>query len=353
MPSLFQPDYRNLELAARNQKPPRLPFYEHYINLESMEGLTGQPLVPLLGGTAADRLELFARIGRFFRDLGYDTVSHEVGVTEILPGGGALGRHQPGVIQTRADFERYPWDDLPRLFWELAAPQFDALEKTMIPGMKAVGGIGNGVFEISQDLVGYQRLCYLQVDDPELFQALFVKIGDLLVNLWTTFIARYHSSFAVCRIGDDMGFKTAPLLAPDTLRDHVVPQYRRIISIVHDGGRPFLLHSCGCIFAIMDDLIDAGINAKHSNEDAIAPYDQWIMRYGGRIGLFGGIDTDRLCRMSPDDVYHFTLEEATRFRRIANGYALGSGNSIPPYVPPDGYRAMLAAGLEIRRRETV
>ncbi|MDR1030283.1 MAG: hypothetical protein LBL76_05370 [Treponema sp.] len=47
-------------------------------------------------------------------------------------------------------------------------------------------------------------------------------------------------------------------------------------------GKPFLLHSCGCIFKVMDDLIAARIDAKHSNEDAIAPY-------GRRIGNFGGL----------------------------------------------------------------
>ena len=35
--------------------------------------------------------------------------------------------------------------------------------------MKALGGVGNGVLEISEDLVGLEQLAYLQADDPELF----------------------------------------------------------------------------------------------------------------------------------------------------------------------------------------
>jgi uroporphyrinogen decarboxylase len=114
-----------------------------------------------------------------------------------------------------------------------------------------------------------------------------------------------------------------------------------------------LQHSCGKIFPIMDQWIAAGINAKHSNEDAIAQYDEWIARYGDRIGLFGGIDTDRLCRMQPDDVYAFVLQEGTRFRATAKGYALGSGNSIPDYVPVEGFLAMIRAAQEIRRCEAL
>jgi len=49
--------------------------------------------------------------------------------------------------------------------------------------MKSLGGIGNGVFEISEDLVGFQHLAYLMVDAPVLFADLYCKIGDLMVEI--------------------------------------------------------------------------------------------------------------------------------------------------------------------------
>ena len=40
---------------------------------------------------------------------------------------------------------------------------------------------------------------------------------------------------------------------------------------------------CGYgIFEIMDDLIALGIDAKHSNEDEIAPFEVWIEKYNDR-----------------------------------------------------------------------
>jgi uroporphyrinogen decarboxylase len=347
----FEPDYRNIEMAARNQRPPRLPFYEHIIGVDSMERIIGSKFGDLVDGDCAARSEFFKTYGGFFRDHGYDTVSYEVCVTEILPGGGALLGEQDGPIQNRNDFEKYAWADVPRIFREKAESRFTALRETMPAGMKAIGGIGNGVFEISEDLVGYEQLCLMMVDDPDLFADLYRKIGDLLETLWAEFLDKFGDVYVVCRIGDDMGFKSAPLMSPATLKEHVVPQYRRLVKLIHDSGHPFLLHSCGCIFDVMDDLIAAGIDAKHSNEDAIAPYDEWIRRYGGRIGLFGGIDTDRLCRMKPDDIYAFVLEEGKRFRQAAKGYALGSGNSIPGYVSTEAYLAMIRAGERIRMEE--
>jgi len=347
----FEPDYRNVVAAATNRRPVRLPIYEHLINVESMERIRGKPFDARPDGPAADRRRFFESFCGFWREMTYDTVSFEVCVTEVLPGGGALIGERAGPIQTRADFEKYPWDELPGLFWDRAGPRLEALAEALPPGMKAVGGVGNGPFEISEDLVGFESLCYIQADDPPLLGELYRRIGDLLVGLWSTLLERFGEVFAVCRVGDDMGFKTATLVSPETLIAHVVPQYRRVIDVVHRAGRPFLWHSCGKIFDVMDEMIAAGIDAKHSNEDAIAPFDEWIGRYGRRIGLFGGIDTDRLCRMDPGDVYDFVLEAGERFRRTARGFALGSGNSIPPYVPPEGYLAMVRAARELRRRE--
>ena len=94
------------------------------------------------------------------------------------------------------------------------------------------------------------------------------------------------------------------------------------------------------------------IDAKHSNEDQIAPFDQWIDLYGERIGLFGGIDVNTLCRNKYEDVYREVLEKGTRFRNRARGYGIGSGNSIPEYVPVEGFMAMIDAVKEIRSRES-
>jgi uroporphyrinogen decarboxylase len=348
----FQPDYQMLVAAAWNRKPARLPLYEHIIAAEVMERLMGVSFATLHNGTGTDLDTYFHHHCRFFREMTYDTVSYEVCVTDLLPGGGALLGEREGVIQTRADFEAYPWDEFPAIYWEYAAPRFDALAAAMPAGMKAVGGIGNGVFEISQDLVGFSQLCYMQADDPELFGDLYLQIGRMLAGLWHTFLQRYRDCYCVARIGDDLGFKTSTLIQPQHLLDHVIPQYRPIIEQVHGAGMPYLQHSCGKIFPVMDAWIAAGINAKHSNEDAIAPYDEWISRYGARIGMFGGFDTDRVCRMKPAALYDYVLECGSRFRATARGYALGSGNSIADYVPVDGYLAMVRAAQQIRNLET-
>jgi uroporphyrinogen decarboxylase len=347
----FQNDYRHMLAVLNNRRPDRLPVYEHIISPLIMERILDVQFATLLGGDAADQLEFFRQYCRFWQEMTYDTVSYEVCITEVLPDRGAIMGGRPGPIQSRADFERYPWDDLPTMFWEHAAPRFDALAQRLPPGMKALGGIGNGVFEISEDLVGFEYLPFIFTDDPELYAALYQKIGDLMLEIWARFLERYTDTFAICRFGDDLGFKTSTLVSPKTLRQYVIPQYARVIRHIKSAAMPFLWHSCGKIFSIMDDVIALGIDAKHSNEDAIAPFDDWIARYGGQIGLLGGIDVDILCQKSPAEIVDEVAEKGRRFRAAANGFALGSGNSIPDYVPIDGYLAMIEAAKRIRTDE--
>ena len=98
----------------------------------------------------------------------------------------------------------------------------------------------------------------------------------------------------------------------------------------------------------MDDLIDGvGIDAKHSNEDQIALFPEWVRRYGDRIGNFGGIDTDAVCRLSRQDMREYIFD-VIRQCEGQGGFAFGSGNSIPDYVPVEGYLTMIEAVREHR-----
>ena len=346
----FQPDYTNILKVLYNQRPDYLPLYEHHIDTPFTSKVLGKE-VSAAGKKGNDLVEHYKTVTGFWKDYTYDAFDYEAAICEIFPGHGAI-LGGDGPIQTREDFEKYPFDDLPRIFWETYTPHLEAIRTALPPGMKAYGGCGYGIFESAQDLVGYTSLCMLQYDDPELFEDIFKRIGDLYETLWRDMVRNYSDIFVFFRMGDDLGFRSNTLLSPEIIREHIIPQYKRVIALVHQAGKKFLLHSCGCIFSVMEDLIAAGINAKHSNEDQIAPYIRWIDDYSGRIGLFGGFDMNELILNPYDYVYKKVLEEGTEFRAKAKGYGLGSGNSIPEYASVEGFEAMVDAVREIRNRET-
>jgi uroporphyrinogen decarboxylase len=145
-------------------------------------------------------------------------------------------------------------------------------------------------------------------------------------------------------MGDDMGFKTGTMIAPEHLRNFVFPIQKQIARVAHDRGLPFLLHSCGNLEAVMDDLIeDVGIDAKHSYEDAIMPIEDVCAKYSERICVIGGVDVDLLCRGTEDKIRQRTREILETCGQTG-AYILGSGNSIANYVPITNFLAMIDEG---------
>ena len=340
----IDPDYHRIVDTVCNRKADILPLYEHNVCYEIIGKLTDTDLPQMMENNLSAGFRIY---NDFFRQTGYDAVTFEQCIVSAMPPGGALCGGM-GPIQNREMLNAFPWKEIPVRWYDMAAPRFEALGKQMPSGMKAIGGVGNGVFEIAEDLVGLQYLPFLEMDDPCACSDLYLRIGDLMETVWSRFLMEFGEIYCVCRFGDDLGFRTSLLTMPETIREKIIPQYKRIINLVHAAGKPFLLHSCGCIFEVMEDLIAAGIDAKHSNEDAIAPFERWIASYGDRIGLLGGIDMDFLVTRSPEMIRDAVAEKGRLYRNSAHGFALGTGNSIPNYVPPLNYLAMLEAANDLR-----
>ena len=204
---MFIPDYNNIAKAAKNEKSVRIPLYEHIVSPLIMETILGKKFADLGNGGYEDKKEFFRHYNRFFTEMGYDTISWECCVGAVMPGSGSLGRHVKGVIQNRKDFEAYPWDSIPDMYFRRYGDYFKALGETMPEGTRGIGGVGNGVFECVQDITGFENLCYIKVDDGELYQGLFNKVGEMLASIWERFLKEYGGLYCVCRTGDDFGFK--------------------------------------------------------------------------------------------------------------------------------------------------
>ena len=143
---------------------------------------------------------------------------------------------------------------------------------------------------------------------------------------------------------DDWGFNTQTMLSPDLLRKYVFPWHKKTVFMAHSNNKPAILHSCGYPFEIMDDVIeDLHYDAKHSFEDNIVTVEEAYKLWGNRIAILGGIDLNFLCTRSLDEI---RLRAENLIALTENkSYALGSGNSIPSYVPDESFHAMRKAAL--------
>jgi uroporphyrinogen decarboxylase len=242
-----------------------------------------------------------------------------------------------GPIQGWKNFDSYPW---PRVSDINFAP-LEWLERNL-PQSMGCYELTAHIFEILSFLLGYESLCYAVVDQRDLVDAVLEKAGAFCVDFTRALVD--FSRVAVVWGSDDLGFKTGTMMSPDFLRAKILPWHKRCADVAHAKGKPYLLHSCGNLDGIMEDLIsDVGMDGKHSFEDTILPVTEAKRRYGKRVALLGGIDMDFLCRSDEASLRQRVRETLTVCAR-GGGYCLGTGNTVANYVPLDNYLCMIDEG---------
>ena len=211
--------------------------------------------------------------------------------------------------------------------------------------MKLIISNTESVFGGACRLIGYDNLCYMLADDRELLKQIWDDIGSRVLK-YNEIVVQYDSVGAVI-VNDDWGFKNQTLIAPDDLREFVFPWHKRIVEAIHKAGKPAILHSCGNLEMVMGDIIEElKYDGKHSYEDNICPVENMYERFGGKLAIMGGIDVDFICRSSVEEI--MTRSQAMlELAMDRGGYALGSGNSIPSYVPLEKYLGMIKVVTEM------
>jgi uroporphyrinogen decarboxylase len=245
-----------------------------------------------------------------------------------------------GPISCCEEFEKYPWPSLESVdLWD-----YEYVSTHLPEGMGLFVCPTSGFLEVPLDtLMGYETLSILLYDDSGLVEAVIEKAAGLIIGFYRKLIGLPH--LAGFFQGDDMGFKSSTLISPASLRKLILPWHKKLAELAHENGLLYMLHSCGNLDSIMEDLItDVGIDAKHSFEEEASPVKTYKKKYGDKIALLGGIDVDWLCRLPEDDLRRYirdTLDTCMQGGR----YALGSGNTVCNYVPVKNYLIMLEEGL--------
>jgi len=360
-----RPDFKEFEKVLKGEKEAkRVHFVELYPDPEvvsSMAEILGEKPIPSPLSTLSTSEFLEAKkdfmrqwinwwyrmgydyviiIGSVFSGLNFPSKARKTEDTASLPRGERTWVEEgTGIISSWKDFEKYPWPSPSKVNYSL----YEFVAKNLPEGMKMMACPSSGVFEISSEsLLGFEGLSYLLYDKPDLVEAVFNKVGEILCSFYKN-IADLDGIGGFFQ-GDDMGFTTSTIVSPTILRKLVLPWHKRFASIAHQHNKMYWLHCCGNVLLLMEDFIeDVKIDAFHSFQDTIISVTEFKKRYGSRVATLGGVDMDKLSRLDEDNLRRYVrgiLDEC-----MPDRYALGAGNSIANFVPVKNYLIMLEEGL--------
>jgi len=251
---------------------------------------------------------------------------------------------------TIQDILRHPWPD-PEDPGRLKGVRQRALELKQKGDWALVLNLSVGTVHISQYLRGFTDWYMDMAADQALIGALMDAITDVTVVMARRLILEVGDLVDIVFTGDDLGTQNGPQVSPETYRKVIKPRHGRFYRQVQEicPHAKILLHTCGSVYLLLDDLVDIGVQALNPIQVQARDMDPVRLKreYGDKLCFWGGIDTQRVLPLgTPQDV------KAEVRRRIAEmgpggGYVLTAVHNLQPDVPTGNVLAMYEHAREV------
>jgi len=337
----MRPDFRQFETTIRRGKGTHVPQIELGVHPRIKERFLGRPIVSL-----EDDVAFWLKAGYDYVKLqpGADFNPGKIGIDQNLTFNedGTLFRkwatENSGVITSREDLENYQFPS-PQDF---DYSRFERI-RSVLPGRMGVIGQYGDIFTMTWEMMGFESFSLALFENPELVTDLNESIGRLVMPMFEYFAL--SDAVDVLWYTDDIAFTEGLLVSPDTLRTYFFPWLRKIGDLARKSRKPLLYHTDGILWDVFDEIIDCGVDAIHPIEPKAMDIVDVKKRYGDKLCLLGNVDVDILARGTKEQIRSIVKENIEKVG-YNGGYCVGSGNSIPEYVPYDNYLALLEASRE-------
>ena len=196
-----------------------------------------------------------------------------------------------------------------------------------------------GFFGPLRNMLGLERLCLAFYDDLGLVEEMMDAVADFSLQLLGQVLDVI--SIDAFAFWEDMAYNHAPLIAPEMVRRHMLPRYRRVVDFLRSRGVQYIgLDSDGQCDRLIPVWLDAGLNFLYPFEvqcgmDVLAVRK----KYGRELRIWGGVDKRVLAR-GPSAID----AEIARLRPLIEegGYIPHTDHSCPPDISLANYCYYLA-----------
>jgi len=245
----------------------------------------------------------FVKLGSdigFFTALGNDRFRDVFGVVWDRRVDKDIGNVE-GPLLPEPTLEGYEFPNpLDRLFFENIPEKISRYKDCL-----RVFKIGFSLYERAWTLRGMQNLLMDFLVNPDFVRELLRTIADY--NIAQVHQALKYDIDAVY-FGDDWGQQTGLQMGPSLWRQFIYPELKRMYAVVREAGKYVIIHSCGKVDELFDDLIEIGLNCFNPFQPEVMDVFDVMKRYRGRLAFHGGLSTQRtLPYGSVEDVEGETL----------------------------------------------
>ncbi len=144
--------------------------------------------------------------------------------------------------------------------------------------------------------------------------------------------------------GTDFGTQNGPFLSPQTYRDLFKPLHKIINEWVHKNTNwKTFVHSCGSIWDLMDDMVDAGFEIFNPVQCSASCMDPKTLkqRYGQQITFWGGgVDTQKTLPFGTPEEVREEVKQRLEIFMPGGGFVFNSVHNIQANTPIENLLAM-------------
>jgi hypothetical protein len=147
-------------------------------------------------------------------------------------------------------------------------------------------------------------------------------------------------------IGEDIAFKTGPMVGVEWLEQHYFPRLARVIDSLHARGKKVMFHSDGDLNTIMEGLVGAGIDLLNPIEVAAGMDLADLHRRYPKLVFAGGIDVSALLPFGTPQQVRDAVVKA--IDDTEGQLLVGSSTEVFDIVPLENYLALREAAMGCR-----
>jgi len=153
--------------------------------------------------------------------------------------------------------------------------------------------------------------------------------------------------------GSDFGTQRGPFISPQAYRDLYKPFQKAINDKIHElTNWKIFVHSCGSIYQLIPDMIEAGFDILNPVQCSAADMDPVRLKneFGGALVFWGGgVDTQQTLPFgNPQEVYDQVRRRIGIFSENS-GFVFNSIHNIQSNVPTENILAMFRALEDARK----